>query len=276
MAALATSIVAVAGLAISATTTGIAMGQKSKARKNQMKAEAAAAKSMREARSRLDVNYQEGSSISKDPYTMAIDASLSQGADAVQASRETQRGAAQVGRIQGAQNQMMEGQRVAQGQELQEREQRIIDEDSRLRDVNTQLDLEEVAGAQQAAANFEDQANQASQDIVAGVGATIQSGMDMVPLYQQNLSAQRAAISDITFDKNQAAKFGTAAGFNSTPGELQSRNGVLDFGSFGGGNFSSVGDMRNSDFRKFKRNLSPSQKRQIQLNPQYQQALFPQ
>ena len=39
MAALATSIAAVAGLAISATTTGIAMGQKSKARKNQMKAE---------------------------------------------------------------------------------------------------------------------------------------------------------------------------------------------------------------------------------------------
>lgn len=266
MAALATSIAAVAGLAISATTTGIAMGQKSKARRNQIKAETAAAKSMREARSRLDVNYQEASSISKDPYTMAIDASLSQGADAVQASRETQRGAAQVGRIQGAQNQMMEGQRVAQGQELQEREQRIIDEDSRLRDVNTQLDLEEVAGAQQAAANFEDQANQASQDIVAGVGSTLQAGMDLVPLYQQNLGAQQKAIAGMEFDTNQFANFGNA------------KVGMGAAGSEGFSNmdFSSVGDMSTQDFRQFKKGLTPQQKRQIQLNPQYQQALFPQ
>ena len=265
MAALATSIAAVAGLAISATTTGIAMGQKSKARKNQMKAEAAASKSMREARSRLDVNYQEASSISKDPYTMAIDASLSQGADAVQASRETQRGAAQVGRIQGAQNQMMEGQRVAQGQELQAREQRIIDEDSRLRDVNTQLDLEEVAGAQQAAANFEDQANQASQDIVTGVGATLQQGMDMVPLYQQNSRAQQGAMAGIEFDSNQFSKFGNA------------KVGMGAAGSEGFTNmdFSSVGDMSGKGFRQFKKGLTPEQKRMIQLNPQYQNTLFP-
>ena len=173
MAAVASSLIALGGLAITATTTGISMHQQNKARNAQSKAETAARDAMLKARKRLDVNYQEASSINTDPYTMAIEASLQQGANATQAAKETQRGAAQVGRIQGAQNQMLEGQRVAYGQELQAREQRILDEDSRLRDINTQLDMGEIEGAQMAAAAEADNAAMAGQDVVAGLSLSL-------------------------------------------------------------------------------------------------------
>ena len=249
MSGLVTGIIS---LGITATTTGISMAQKSKAKKAQSRAEMDANEAMNKARKRLDVNYQEAKTISKDPYTMAIEASLQQGADAVQASRETVRGAANVGRIQTAQNQMVEGQRVAYGQELQAREQAIIDEDSRLRDINTQLDMGEIEGAQMAAAEAADEQARAGQDIVAGVGSMVQQGMSMAPLYSKDLGAQKQAIAGMEFDAAAKQKFGGKL----TPG-------------WSGTDFSAVGDMSNRQFRQFKRGIGDNQFKQFQLDPQY-------
>jgi len=231
MSGLVTGIVS---LGLTATTTGISMAQKNKAQKKQSDAEFAANKAMQEARKRLDVNFAEARSISKDPYTMAIEASLAQGADAVQASRETQRGAAQVGRIQAAQNQMAEGQRVAYGQELQARENAILDEESRLRDINTQLDLGEVAGAQEAAARFEDEARQAGQDVVAGVTSMAQQGMAMAPLYSKTGNVrQNAKLQKSFMAANEGA---TAANYRTA---LETANPV---------DFAGVGAMNQMEF----------------------------
>ena len=249
MSGLVTGIIS---LGIAATTTGISIHEKNKAKAAQSKAEGAAAKAMAKARKRLDVNYQEGRSISKDPYTMAIEASLQQGADAVQASRETQRGSANVGRVQLAQNKMLEGQRVSYGQELQTREQAIIDENSRLRDSNTQLDMGEIEGAQMAAAAEADNVARAKQDIVAGVSNMAQQGMSMAPLYSKNLGAQKQAMAGMEFDTAGIQKFGGEL----TPG-------------WSGTDFSAVGDMSNPQFRQFKRGLTNSQLQQIQFDPQY-------
>lgn len=246
-------------LGITATTTGISYHQKNKAQKKQARAEMDASKAMEDARRRLDVNYQEGMSISKDPYTMAIEASLQQGADAVQASRETQRGAANVGRIQTAQNTMLEGQRVAYGKELERLKQLEITEDSRLRDVNTQIDLEEVAGAQEAAARYEDEAAMAQQDVVAGVGSMAQQGLAMAPLYRQDMGAQKQAIAGMEFTPEQFGTFGNVkVGMGDAAGE-----------GFSNMDFSSVGGMSNREFRQFNRGLTDAQKQQILFNPQY-------
>lgn len=246
-------------LGITATTTGISYHQKNKAQKKQARAEMDASKAMEDARRRLDVNYQEGMSISKDPYTMAIEASLQQGADAVQASRETQRGAANVGRIQTAQNTMLEGQRVAYGKELERLKQLEITEDSRLRDVNTQIDLEEVAGAQEAAARYEDEAAMAKQDVVAGVGSMAQQGLAMAPLYRQDMGAQKQAIAGMEFTPEQFGTFGNVkVGMGDAAGE-----------GFSNMDFSSVGGMNNREFRQFNRGLTDAQKQQILFNPQY-------
>lgn len=241
---------------------GISAAQKNKAEKNAAQAERAASKAMDEARQRLDVNFQEGRTISKDPYTMAIEQSLAQGAASVQAAQEGGiRGIAQVGRIQMAQNQMAEGQRVALGQELQQLDKDILNEESRLRDVNTQIDLQEAAGAQEAAAMYDEQA-------AAAKSAMIQSGVDLaaagasaLPLYAQNNKAQQQAISGMQFDGGQTKQFGTSTGFTPIVG-----TGVRQFE---GGNFSAVGDMSGRDFRQFKRNLTPAQKNQIMFDPAY-------
>jgi hypothetical protein len=251
-------ITGIVSLGITATTTGISMSQQNKARVAQTKAENKADEAMLEARKRLEVNYQEASSINKDPYTMAIEASLQQGANATQAAKETQRGAAQVGRIQGAQNQMLEAERVAYGQELQDREQRILDEDSRLRDINTQLDMGEIEGAQMAAAAEADNAAMAGQDVVAGLGSMAQQAAGMAPLYAgKGASARKGAISGMEFNSADIQKFG---------GQLTPQ--------WTGTDFSPVGGMNNRQFRQFENSLSPSQLGLIKTNPQYQNALF--
>jgi len=252
-------ITGIVSLGITATTTGISMHQKSKAETAQGKAETAAREAMAKARKRLDVNYQEASSINKDPYTMAIEASLQQGANATQAAKETQRGAAQVGRIQGAQNQMLEGERVAYGKEVQAREQRILDEDSRLRDINTQLDMGEIEGAQMAAAAEADNAAMAGQDIVAGLGSMGQQVAGMAPLYAgKSAKSQQAALNKVQWNEDSIKQFG---------GNTQMKD-------WSGANFDSIGGMSRKDFKSWQK-ANPVQWGAIAGNQQYQQALFP-
>lgn len=253
-------IVAGINAGIALTTMGISAGQKRKAEKKAAEAEQAAQKAMDEARAKLDVNFQEGRTISKDPYTMAIEASLSQGAASVQAAQEAgARGIAQVGRIQMAQNQMAEQQRVGLGQELQQLDKDIRDEDSRLRDVQTQIDLQEAAGAQEAAAMYDEQA-------AAAKAAMIQSGIDAVaagasalPLYSQSNKMQQQAMAGMQFDAEQFGQFGNAAkgmGGPASPG-------------FSNLDFQRVGELSGREFRQFKRNLTPAQKNQILFDPMY-------
>ena len=262
MAAVASSIIALGGLAITATTTGISMAQQAKSRDKMLSAEAAATKAMAEARKRLDVNYQEASSISKDPYTMAIEASLQQGANAVGAMRETQRGAANVAGIQVAQNQNADAVRVAYGQELQAREQRIIDEESRLRDVNTQLDLGEVEGAQLAAARAEDMMNEAGADAMEGFRSMGQQGLAMAPLFSESGNVR---------NDNRMMKSFMKANPNGTQADYQKSL----FGqnkSLGGADFSGVGSMNPTEYGSWMSQQSEGAMRQARqnFNPNFQ------
>ena len=262
MAAVASSIIALGGLAITATTTGISMAQQAKSRDKMLSAEAAATKAMAEARKRLDVNYQEASSISKDPYTMAIEASLQQGANAVGAMRETQRGAANVAGIQVAQNQNADAVRVAYGQELQAREQRIIDEESRLRDVNTQLDLGEVEGAQLAAARAEDMMNEAGADAMEGFRSMGQQGLAMAPLFSESGNVR---------NDNRMMKSFMKANPNGTQADYQKSL----FGqnkSLGGADFSGVGSMNPTEYGSWMSQQNEGAMRQApqNFNPNFQ------
>lgn len=252
-------IVAGINAGIALTTMGISAAQKNKAEKNAAQAERAASKAMNEARQKLDVNFQEGRTISTDPYTMAIEQSLAQGAASVQAAQESERGIGQIGRIQMAQNQMAEGQRVGLGQELQQLDKDILGEESRLRDVKTQIDLQEAAGAQEAAAMYDEQA-------AAAKAAMIQSGVDLaaagasaIPLYSQSNKMQQQAMAGMQFDADQFGQFGNAAkGMGAAAGQ-----------GFSNLDFQRVGDMGGRDFRQFKRNLTPAQKNQILFDPAY-------
>lgn len=186
MAAL-TSIAAGVGIAATAGTTAMSFSQANKQKKLQKEAESEADKAMAAARTRLDVNYMDALSVQKEPYELQREAMISQGTQATDAAQESERGAAAgAGRVQMAQNEAQGGIRTAMGKELTEIERLKVAEDARLRDLNVQLDLGEVEGAQMAARNAQEMAAQATAQGFEGVTSMATQAANLVPLYAKS------------------------------------------------------------------------------------------
>jgi hypothetical protein len=167
---MAVATAAVVGIASTLATTGMSFAQASKQKKALNRAERDAAEAMEAARKKLDVNVYDKLSIQKEPFELEREALLSQGAQAIQAGVESERGsAATAGRIQMAQQEAQAGVRTAMGQQLQNLEQMSAQEDARNRDIGVNLDLEEVEGAQTAAANAQELRAQSIQQGFEGV-----------------------------------------------------------------------------------------------------------
>jgi hypothetical protein len=183
---MAITTAAAIGLGITAASTTMSFVQAGKQKKAQRQAEADADKAMQQARQKLEINYYDTLSIQKEPYELEREALLSQGALAVQAGVESERGAAATaGRIQMSMNDAQAGVRSSMGKELSDLEKISVQEDSRLRDVGTQLDLEEVAGAQLAAANREELSAQALTQGMEGLTSLGGQIFGATPLYRK-------------------------------------------------------------------------------------------
>lgn len=200
--------IAIGGLAVSAASTGASFAQASKQRKLQNQAEADAEQAMQEARKKLEVNYYDQLAINKEPYELQREALISAGAQSIEAAREAEGRnlASTAGRVQMAQNEQQAGIRTEMGKELMDLQKLSAAEESRLRDINVQLDLGEVAGAQQAAADAQAAAAAATQQGFQSATSTLQQGLAMVPLYQQSQAAK--AMSGVEANYNAAAKSG--------------------------------------------------------------------
>lgn len=182
-----TAVAAGIGLVMSAGTTTASFIQAADQKKKQKQAEADAAEAMADARKKTEVNFYEELAVNKEAYTAQREAMLSAGAQAIEAGKESQRGlAAAVGRTQKAQEVGQAKIRQAEIADVNKLEQLVAKEESRLRDVNIQLDLGEAAGAQVAAQQFAEQSKASTMQGVKGLGETVQAGLQMVPLYQQN------------------------------------------------------------------------------------------
>ena len=191
MAAL-TSIAAGIGIASSLGGAAMSFSQANKQQKLQKEAEAEALKAMLKARGRLDVNYMNALSVQKEPYELQREAMIAQGAQTVDAAQESERGtAAAAGRVQMAQDEAQGGIRTAMGKELTEIERLKVAEEARLRDLNVQLDLGEVEGAQMAARNAQEMAAQTTAQGFEGVTSAATQVANLVPLYP-NLGGKEA------------------------------------------------------------------------------------
>jgi len=251
---------AIAGLALSAIGTGASFAQAGASRRQQRDAESKAEAMMRQARKRLDINYMEQLSIKKEPYELQREALLQQGATALAAAQEgSQRGvAATAGRLQQAQTQAQGQVRTQMGKELQAIEKAVAEEDARLRDLNVQLDLGEIQGAQAAAADAEARANAQTAQGIQGAISTVQQGIQMIPLYGQNTDAQMAALGETGFTTEEFAAIGNIEGQGvAGEGFTNFDPGALATGS-------------KSDFRKFRRSLTPQQQNLIFGNEAFQ------
>jgi hypothetical protein len=169
---------------------------------------------------------------------------LSQGAQAIQAGVESERGAAATaGRIQMAANEAQAGIRTAMGQDLQQLEMLSAQEEGRLRDIGVQLDLEEVAGAQLAAANAQELQAQALQQGMEGVTSIGSQLEKQAPTFSKTATArQNKKLSDtLTQD------------FNLSQPNIQQNiasQGVID-----GIDFGKVSTMKPDAFQAFMNTL---------------------
>ncbi|MFN5250151.1 MAG: hypothetical protein ACK5DE_03835 [Bacteroidota bacterium] len=250
--AIATSAI-LAGVSIAATaaSTGMSFAQAGKQKRAMKQAERDAEEAMQEARKKLEINVYEKLAIQKEPYELEREALLSQGAQAIQAGVESERGAAATaGRIQMAQQEGQAGVRTAMGQEMAGLERLTAQEEGRLRDIGVQLDLEEVAGAQLAAANAAELSAQAMQQGMEGVVSLGSQVASLAPLYQKS-----AAVKQFNAAEQLAQKAGM------TPEQLQADIGMM--GTVDGIDFSKVSGMNRSQYQDFMSKIDPKIIRQI-------------
>ena len=258
-------IVGIAGLAISAGTTATSFIQAGKSKRKQQEYEAEADKAMAEARRQLQVNYAKQMSIKKEPYAQERLGLLSQGQQVVDAASESDRGAAS------AAGQVLMGQQAGQADitnrqvtDLQNIENAILEEESRLRDINVDLDMQEVEGQMAAAADMRTQAAQQTQQGIQGIANTAQAGLSMIPLYAQNTAAQKQALSGVNLSSDQFQQIGNVGG--DAGSKIMGAAGTDGFTNL---DLGAVGNLTNRQFRQFKRELTPQQRQMLFQNPQY-------
>lgn len=207
--AIATSTaLAVAGLAATAGTTTMSFVQAGKQRKLQRQAEEEATRAMDAARKKLDVNYYEKLAIQKEPYELEREALLSQGAQAIQAGQESERGAQAVaGRVQMAQQAGQRQIASAMGEEMAGLDKAVASENARLAGAQAGLDLATAEGAQLAARQADRMAAQANAQGWQGVTSLVGQAASMAPLYDKTQSARQ--FSNLEKDYQKAIDAGT-------------------------------------------------------------------
>lgn len=238
---MAATTAAIAGLVATGISTGMSFSQAAKQQRLYRQANAKAEQAMQEARNKLEVNYMDQLSIMKEPYELQRQAMLVQGAQSLEAAREADRGAAATaGRLQAMQNEQQAGIRTAMGQELMALEKLSADEESRLRDINVQLDLGEVQGAQLAAADAQQARTAAMTQGFQGVTQMAGYAADLVPLYMQSAASKQLG--------RQEAAYNEAAAKGTLPQQFQGKNFQQAIGVMHGQDYST---MKPSEFQDY-------------------------
>ena len=238
-----TAIAAGVSLAATAATTAKSFSDASKQKRLQQEAEKKAEESMKAARAKLEVNYMDALGIAKEPYELEREQMRAAGAQATSAAAEgEQRGVgATAGRVMAAEQMGQEKIRTEMAKDMYELEKASAKEEGRLRDIGVKLDLDEVEGAQAAAAQAEQFRAQHIQQGIQGAISTVQQGMSFIPLYQQNIGAQKDAVASMG---DEALK-----PYGTTQADIQG--------------------MSNTKFRQFKSGLDAKQRNTLFTNPAY-------
>jgi hypothetical protein len=223
-------------------SAGASAAQAAKQSRLQKQAEAEAQRAMQEARKRLEINFYDKLSVKKEPYELAIEAANVAAAGAMEAGRESERGvAATAGRVMMADAQQQRDIATAYGQELMNLEQMSAIEGSRLRDVNTQIDIARAEGAQRAARDAQEAKTAATEAAVQSGISAVGQGIGAAALYGKNRGLMKQALGKTQLTADEAANFGSVKGMDNV-------------------DFKSISEGSRGDFRRFMRNLNDKQK----------------
>jgi hypothetical protein len=179
------AILTAASIAAQAASVISSFTQARKASKDLDAAKLAAEEFVAEAEKRLEVNEMERLAIAKEPYELQRQALLTQGTTALEAGRESERGAAATaGRIQAFMNEATRQGRADMAGRMEEIQGLVAGEASRLRDLGMGINLEQAAGAQLAAAEAEESRRAAIQQGLLSLGDLAGSLSSLPPLYE--------------------------------------------------------------------------------------------
>jgi hypothetical protein len=202
------AIAAIGGAVSTALTTGFSIGDMRKMRKLQKESDADALKFRQEADKFLEVNVYDQLGVQMKPYEIEREALASVGAQSIEAARESERGMGSVGRIYAGYSDAIRDIQTRQGQEMADLEKLSAAEDSRLKDIKTQLALDEAEGAQQASAMYEERAQQAKKNAIAGVTSMLGQAAKLAPLYGADIKSEQAAFGQMNLNADQLQKLG--------------------------------------------------------------------
>lgn len=241
-------------LVSSGAQAGMSFAQMRKQQKLIDDANTAATEALADAQNKLDVNFQEQTSIAKQAYELEREAGLVASAQATEAGMQSERGAAATaGRVLAATNKAQANVSARMEQDIVDRDKRIAEEESRLRDEKVEIDKAIAEGAQQAIADAQAAKTSAMmsgmEGVISGVG-TLYEGSD---LYKQDFGMQKAGASGVSFSEQEVTDFNSLGDFT-----LDETGSLPDFGS-----------MTEKDFKKFKRGLSDEQWAMISNNQSY-------
>lgn len=188
---MAATTAAIASTAASLGGSYMSFRQTAQQRRLQGEARDAAEKMIQEARKRADQNVYEGLSVNKEPYNRMREDLVSQGAEALRAGIESDRGAGAVaGRILMAQN--VAGRNIAEAQGLEQSRinELVAGEEGRLQDYLASLSEMEAEGAQMAEAQAQEAAAKAMTQGFTGLTNAVSSASEILPLYYKSQGAK--------------------------------------------------------------------------------------
>lgn len=185
--------------------------QASKEQKLQRQAEQDARKAFEEAKKQININPFDALAINKEPYELERQALLAQGAQAIAAGQEGDRGAAATaGRVQMAQNEAQAGQRTAMGADMLNLEKMSAEEDTNIKNELANLSLNEAQGYNAQAKEAKDARARAIQQGYQSGAKALEYGLEQVPLYLQGKDDRVAARGQAAMNKQistNATKF---------------------------------------------------------------------
>jgi len=198
---------AIGALGVQAVTGLVSLAQSQIIAKKQEKVDRDAAKLMQEAYGILDKNVYAAIALPTKQFNIQREALAAQGAQVVEAGRESQRtAAATAGSTMAQFNNALRGIQSEAENQYYDLELIKAQEQARKDDIRTGLKLSEAEGAQAKSAMLAEQKGRATnQAISSGIGALGQ-GLSMVPLFQA--TPQQRAISDLQDNYGKATKSG--------------------------------------------------------------------
>jgi hypothetical protein len=274
------ALAAAGGLTSTALTTAFSVADMVKMKKLQREADAAAEKFMKEAKSLLEVNAYDQLAVQMKPYELEREALAAVGAQALEAGRESERGAAATaGRIYAGYSDAIRDIQTRQGKEMADLEKLSAAEDARLKDIKTQIALDEATGAQQASAMYEERAAQATKNAISGVTSMIGQAAKLPALYGKSTGAEQAALGSLNLNADQLAKIGNinapGLGTAKTPsavsqmGPLTSEQSAILPTAVSNFDPAMISKMSPTEYQAFKDSLTPQQELLLYGNKQF-------